>query len=86
MLSSMWFIKKVNPKLIITQLMLQSAEYDKETSDMLIDSMKSAEESFINQNVDEEEIEKATSETLEKILGEKDLETARHKYKNFFGL
>ncbi len=86
MMSSMWFVKKVSPKMIVTQLMLQSAEYDKQTSDMMIDSLKNAEESFINQGVEEEEIEKTTNETLEKILGEKNFDAARAKYRNFFGL
>lgn len=82
----MWFLRKVNPKMIVTQLMLQASEYDKETSEIMIQSMKNAEESFSNKTLEEEELEATTKDILDKILEEKDLILAQQKYKHFFGL
>lgn len=85
-LSTMWYMKKVNPKLFVAQLMLRTYEHDKETSENLIDSIKTGEESHLNYAVQEDKLVSDTKILLEAISKEKDENEAAMKFRSFFGL
>lgn len=67
-MSTPWFIKKVNPKLMLVQLMLRNTQNDKKNADMLFDSLSSAEESWKGLECTEEEVEEITLTQLTRAL------------------
>lgn len=82
----MWFMRKVNPKLMVTQLMLRSSEFDEKTSEALIESIKQGEETFSSESTTEEELVEKTLKTLDDVKKEKNEELCFAKFKNMFGL
>jgi hypothetical protein len=50
-----WFIKRMNPKLVITQLMLRFSQWDEQQAEILIDTIRRGEESYLHADVDEDE-------------------------------
>jgi hypothetical protein len=45
----------MNPKLVITQLMLRFSQWDEQQAEILIDTIRRGEESYLHADVDEEE-------------------------------
>lgn len=46
LMKSMWFQSKINPKIMHYNYMLATAEYDKGTSDSIVEAIKIGEESL----------------------------------------
>jgi len=46
LMKSMWFQSKINPKIMHYNFMLATAEYDKGTSDSIVEAIKTGEESL----------------------------------------
>ena len=86
MLSTMWFMKKVNPKLMVVQLMLRSSEFDEKSSASLIEAIKQGEESFASDAAEEGDLIEQTKKMLEEMRREKNQELCFAKFKNMFGL
>lgn len=86
LLSTMWFMKKVNPKLMVLQLMLRSSEFDEKSSQALVDAIKQGEESYAAEATEEEELVEQTKKMLEEVRKEKNEELCYAKFRNMFGL
>ena len=46
LMKSMWFLSKMNPKILHYNVMLSTAEYDKGTSESVVEAIKTGEESW----------------------------------------
>ena len=46
-MQTMWFQSKINPKVMHYNLMLATAEYDKGTSESIVEAIKTGEESYM---------------------------------------
>lgn len=84
-LSSMWFMKRLNPKLMVTHLMLRASQFDQNTSDNMVDSIKKSEESFLKLDVKEKKLVLDSVHAL-KECQKISPEEAQRRYKDFFGL
>lgn len=86
MSTSPWAMRRISPKLLLTHLMLRSYEFEKDTAENFVQAIKTGEESFLHQGVNEDALVTETLAQLEAMQKEKDLTMASQKYKNFFGL
>jgi membrane protein insertase Oxa1/YidC/SpoIIIJ len=62
-----WFIGKMNQKIVLYNSILQSAEYDKGTSESIIEAIKKGEENFDSLAIKEEVLVAQTQEMLKQL-------------------
>lgn len=70
MMKSRWWMEMMNQKILLYTSIMQSAEYDKGTSEGIIQGIKRGEENFDSLAVKEEELEKQTLEMLKQLEAE----------------
>lgn len=86
-MSTIFFIKRLNPKLMLSQLVLRGKEYDDQNSKILFDSIKNCEESWLGQDVDEKELETEMVSALNDLAKQGDFESKiRKKYPSLFDM
>lgn len=55
-MSSFYFMKKMNPKLFLSQLALRGKEYDTKQSNQLFQQIKTGDEGYLGEEISEEEL------------------------------
>lgn len=60
LMTSRWWMEKMNQKIILYTTVMQTAEYDKGTSDSIIQAIRKGEENFDALAIKEEELVKQT--------------------------
>ena len=62
-----WFIHKMNQKIVLYNSILQTVEYDKGTSEGIVEAIKKGEENFGSLAIQEAVLEKQTLDMLKKL-------------------
>lgn len=86
MTSRIWFIKRVNPKQVMSQIMLKQNQFENNQAETLIDSIRKGEESYLHNEIDEDRLVEKVSEILDSMNTIQTEDSLRSDYKQFFGV
>ena len=67
LMKTRWFMQKMNQKIILYASIMQTVEYDKGTSEAIIQAIRKGEENFDSLAIKETELERQTLEMLQKL-------------------
>lgn len=67
LMKTKWWVQHMNQKTVLYNSVLMTAEYDKGTSDGIIQAIRKGEENFDSQAIQEDVIEKQTLEMLQNL-------------------
>ena len=79
----MYYITRLNPKLLLTQFVLNSKEYDQKNSEILYESIRTGEETWRGQEIDEEDLILKVEEAfrdLQRLEKSKKMDAVYRKY------
>lgn len=67
LMKSQWFLNKMNQKILHYNIMLNTVEYDKGTSDSIIEAIKTGEEAIKEKGIQEKVLLEQTQKMIEKL-------------------
>jgi len=85
-MGSFWFFTKINPKMLLGQILIAGKEYEVKESENLYQAIRQGEESWLHQELSEEDLFRSSKDTFSKMSKIQSKDELRSKFGSKFGL